>query len=306
MFSLRHLRFSLPLLLLITALCGCIDHRYEKVPQQLGLPYASRSIENRTVTIKKNGHTFVFTMGSRICTVNGVCYYLHAPAGEETLSALDCRILRYSVVEPYATKPKLTLLLDAGHGGKDTGCKYGTAQEKEITLAITLEVKRLLEANGHTVHLTRANNETTLTLDDRVLSATGKPLDAFISIHVNAAQNKDTHGVEVFTIPAPGCDGSLPNSPARPPMIGQRYLLTATRLAFSVQQHLLNQSFKPLDRGIKHAHFKVLRDAPVPSILIETGFLSHDDEYQRLTNDAQQKETALAIARGIEAALTTP
>ncbi len=294
------------LLSLLGLTFGCIDRRYERVPQQLGLPYATRTIEDRTVTIAKDNYTLIFTMGSRICTINGVCYYLHAPAGEDTLNKLDCRILRESLIATMQPRPKLTLLLDAGHGGTDAGCTYGDAKEKEIALAVTLEVKRLLEEKGHTIHLTRADNTTTLTLDQRSLAATGKQLDAFISIHVNAALNPETHGVEVFTIPAPGCEGSLPNSPARPPMIGQRYLLTATRLAFAVQRQLLGQSFKPLDRGVKHAHFKVLRDTPAPSILIETGFLSNATEAQRLTNEALQKETAQAIARGIEDAFTTP
>ncbi len=290
--------------LALTALTfGCVDRRYEKVPQQLGLPYASRTVEGNTVTIEKDGHVFIFTIGSRICKVNGICYYLHQTAGETTLNKLDCRILRHAIVESMPPKEKLKILLDAGHGGADPGCKYGTATESEITLAITLEVKRLLEARGHTIALTRENNARTLTLDERSLAAEGKDFDAFVSIHVNFTQRNAANGIEVFTIPAPGCDGSLENSPARAPMIGQQYLITATRLAFEVQRELLAQSFNPTDRGIKHAHFKVLRDTPAPSILIETGFLSNESDYKFLTDPTKQQETAQAIARGIERAL---
>ncbi len=297
-------KFNFALFLLTTALTfGCVDTRYEKVPKQLGLPRASRSVKGETVVIEKDGHTFIFTIGRRACIINGVRYYLHKPADRTTLNKLDCRILRYSIVNPRPPKEKLSLLIDAGHGGSDPGCKLGETTEKEITLAIALELKRLLEEKGHTITLTRDDNLRTLTLDERCLAAEGKAFDAFVSIHVNTSGSADANGVEIFTIPAPGCDGSNDNSPARPPMIGQQYLLNATRLAFEVQRELLAQSFKPADRGIKHAHFKVLRDTSAPSILIETGFLTNASDYKFLTDPEKQKETAGAIARGIERAL---
>ncbi len=280
---------------------GCVDATYRKVPQALGLPRAERIVTPTEVTIRQDTHTFVFHRGKRTALLDGVLYYLHGIADEDSLNAIDCQLIRYGLVTPSIRKPKLHVLLDPGHGGSDPGCMANDVREKDITLAISLEMKRLLEAKGHYVSMTRTTAEKTLTLSERSQVAQ-QPLDAFISIHVNAATNPATKGVEVFTIPAPGFDGTPPNSPARTPMLGQVHLLAATRLAMAVQRELLTLTPQPIDRGVKHAHFKVLRDTPAPSILVETGFLTNEDDFKVLTSVDAQKQIAQAIVSGLEKA----
>ncbi len=296
------MRILFLLLSLVLFLSGCVERAYRKVPRALGLPNAERVVTESQVTITEGTHTFVFERGKRMATLDGVQYYLHAPAGMSTLNPLDCQIIRYGIVTPGKRKAKLTLMIDAGHGGTDPGCMKENVHERDITLAIAKEVEARLKAKGHTVLMTR-DAQKTLTLSERTQLSSAQPLDAFISIHVNSAVNPQTKGVEVFTLPAPGCEGTPANSPPRAPMLGQIHLFTATRLAMAVQRELVAQDFKPLDRGVKHAHFKVLRDTPAPAILVETGFLSNEDDYKTLTSVEDQKKTAQAIARGIEQAL---
>ncbi len=292
-------------LFFVVVLCfsGCVERAYQKVPAALGLPEAERIVTESQVTLRQGEHTFVFERGKRTATLDGILYYLHAPAGMDTLNTMDCQIIRYGIVAPGKQKAKLNVMIDAGHGGTDPGCMKESIQERNITLAIAKEVEALLKAKGHTVFMTRTEAHQTIALSERTTLASQQPLDAFVSIHVNAAVNPQTKGVEVFTIPAPGCEGTPPNSPPRAPMLGQIHLFTATRLAMAVQRELLAQDFKPADRGVKHAHFKVLRDTPAPSILVETGFLTNADDYKTLTSPEDQKKTARAIVRGIERAL---
>lgn len=291
--------------LLLSILCifiGCSPRAYRKVPHALGLPYAERTVTDTSVTISRDNHTFVFNRGKREMTVNGILYYLNKPAGINSVNKVDTRLLRASVVMPAPKIASMTIMLDPGHGGTDSGCRVGKVYEKTINLAIARQVKSQLEANGHRVILTRETDQTTLTLDDRTTLAATHDIDAFVSIHVNSAANPNAKGVEVFTLPAYGCEGTLADSPARGPLVGQAYLSQATRLALSIQREMVDIPETTEDRGVRHAHFKVLRDTPAPAVLIEAGFLTNAEDYALLTSPTGQKNLATAIATGIKRA----
>ncbi len=292
----------------LALLAGCSPRAYERVPQALGLPYAARTVTESEVTIEKDGHCFVFERGKRIATIDGIRYYLHQAAGMNTLNRLDTTLLRLSVVEPGLTKPHLTIMLDPGHGGIDSGCRANGVQEKHLTLLLVQSVAQKLRAHGHTVLLTRENDATTLTLDERTCLAAGvNHLDAFVSIHINASTKPEPRGVEVYTLPAFGCEGSGANSPPRGPLVGYIHLPTATRLAFAIQRAMLAVPCEPalIDRGVRHAYFKVLRDTPAPSVLVEAGFLTNAEDFARLVSPTGQEQMADAIASGILQALAT-
>lgn len=290
------------LLLLLCSLLGCSSRAYRKVPHALGMPYAECTVTDTTVTISRDDHTFIFNRGKREMLVDGVSYYLNKPAGMNSVNNTDTRLLRAAVVSPVQQKAQLTVMLDPGHGGTDTGCRVGKVYEKTINLAIAQQVKTLLEAKGHRVVMTRENDETTLSLDDRIHLAANHTIDAFVSIHVNSAASPNAKGVEVFTLPAYGCEGTAANSPARGPLVGQAYLVNATRLALAIQQELVDMPSMPVDRGVRRAHFKVLRDTPAPAVLIETGFLTNETDYANLTSAQGQTDFAGAIAAGIHRA----
>lgn len=297
---MHHLpRFALPLLLLAGFMAGCRSSIYTHAPEMLGLPDARVEVAGTQVILSTAEHRLVFNRGQRLASLDGGQYYLHKPAGMDALDATDASLLKGALARRVPTTLPVTVMLDAGHGGVDTGCRVGRVYEKGITLAIALEVKAQLEAAGFRVLLTRPNNATTLSLDERVRLASSQPLSAFVSIHVNSAGNPKACGVEVYTLPAPGCEGTAKGSPARGLMVGQNALPESTRLAVAVHRALLRMPGAPADRGVRHAHYKVLRDTPAPSILVETGFLTNPDDASRLTDPTRSKELARAIARGI-------
>ena len=228
---------SIPLVLLLALLSGCARRPFHNLPEALGLPPGTERVLTETqVTLRGGGHTFTFDRGKRTATLDGARYYLHEPATMNALGTQDSALIRQAIVRPTPPPARATILLDPGHGASDTGCRVGKTHEKNITLAVALEVKRLLEAQGHRVLMTRAADGPQRSLEERAQMGAANAIDAFVSIHVNSAANAEARGIEVYTLPAPGCDGTAANSPARAPMVGQAHLPAATRLAFCVQQ----------------------------------------------------------------------
>lgn len=293
-------RFPLVAALAALTLAGCAPGPYERTAEALGLPGAAVSAGPAEVRVAGGGHVFAFAPGKRPARVDGTLYHLNRAAGREGLDAADAALLRQAVVAPPPAKPRLTVMVDAGHGGRDRGCAAGGAWESAITLDVAREVRRLLEARGHRVLMTRTEEGQTLALPERVARAAGAPIDAFVSIHVNSAANPEANGAEVYTLPAPGCDGTAADARAWPaPLAGQAHLAQATRLALAVQRALTALPGGPADRGVRHAHFLVLRDVPAPAILVEAGFLTNAGDAARLTSPAGRRALAAAIAEGV-------
>lgn len=300
--------FIVPLMFLTTS--GCSSQMdptakvqpYEHVADFLELEDAKLEITETTAKITNKDHCFVFNLQTSTVEVNHILYYLHHPVEKGTINTRDLEILRDAIVRPTERKNRITIMLDAGHGGKDPGCLNGTLFEKNIALEVVLEVKRLLEKQGHVVYLTR-NEDVYLTLAERSEKATKTPVDAFVSVHVNASTNVAAQGVEVYVVPDKGAlsvnGKKLPDGPS----ISQYYLNTSTRLAFAVQQRLLGLNEKPKDRGVRHAYFRVIRDTPAPAILAEIGFISNAEERALLATPIYRQSIAQAIAKGIEDAL---
>jgi N-acetylmuramoyl-L-alanine amidase len=303
----------LPFIALALLVVGC-NPTYRTTTRELGIPKAERIVEQGKVTLiapgKSKPHEFNFTIGQRAAMIDGVSYFLNKPAGTQDLHRVDIDLLRTALVKPPAPRKVLNILLDPGHGGTDSGCRKDDVHEQKITLAIAREVQAILKARGHTVSMTRTDEKTTRSLAERAQQGATLKVDAFVSIHVNASGNVAAKGVETYTLPAVGCEGSHSNSPARGPLAGHAHLASSTRLAYYVHQSLLSadgvtSKIAPADRGVRHAHFKVLRDTPAPSILIETGFITNAEDYARITNPQAQKVIARQIADGITKAFCT-
>ncbi len=287
-------------LLACALLTGCVPtawrewRAYHGAPRALGLPDATLTVTDTQATVADAAHTLVFDRGKRTARIDGTLYHLHRAAGRYALPEADAALLREALVpaRPLGRAPRL--LLDPGHGGGDRGCSVDAHRESAITLAIAQAAAQALAKAGCDVRLTRADDATTLSLTQRVEQAAAFGPDAFVSVHVNSAANPNARGVEVFTLPLPGHDGTAANAKAWPaPLAGQAHLPAATRLALAVQRALAASAD---DRGVRHAHFKVLRDVPAPSILIETGFLTNAADRDRLTSPAGQQAIGQAIA----------
>lgn len=176
----------------------------------------------------------------------------------------------------------LKICVDAGHGGRDCGAIGGVYEEADATLAIAKKVAAKLKAKGCKVKLTRDCDEKVL-LSERCEISNKFKADAFVSIHLNAAANKDAHGIETW----------------RYDRVGSRTL----KLAHKVQTELIAAT-GARDRGVKTTQsFYVLKHTVASAILVECGFISNNKECEKLFTDAYQNKIAEAIARGVVLAL---
>ncbi len=181
-------------------------------------------------------------------------------------------------------KGKGTVMLDAGHGGRDQGTSYEDVLEKDLTLEITLKVEDILEDAGYRVLLTRSK-DTFIDKYERVASANDKKPEVFVSIHCNFVESGQADGVETYYDPGKEA-GSRP-------------------LAEAVQAQIIEKT-GATDRGARADNFVVITDTDMPAVLVETGFLSDQEERRLLQDEAYQKKLAEGIAAGILKYLEAP
>ena len=225
-------------------------------------------------------------------------------------------------VSPYRYRLR-TVVLDAGHGGKDRGCAGAVAREADVALAIILALGRQIEANMPDVKViyTRKTN-VFVELDERAAIANRHHADLFISVHCNAGP-KQSHGTEVWTMGLhkstanlgvaqrensvilqekdyktryDGFDPSSPQSHILFSLFQSAYITNSLRFAQRIDRQL-HASVKRPSRGVKQAGFIVLWKSTMPSVLIESGFLTNPTEERYLNNKANQSYMAAGIYR---------
>ena len=198
-----------------------------------------------------------------------------------------------------AAPQSLRIMLDPGHGGMDGGAESasGKVLEKDITLDIARRTAKLLKKEKHTVALTRRKDRD-LTLKERTQAASAFKADIFISIHVNSAVNRNASGIETFVLPVTGAQSTSNGSFATVACAGNNHDIRNTLLGVSVHTAILNETGE-VDRGVKRARYEVLRSAPCPAALIETGFLSSKDDAALLVKRRYRQKLATSIAAGI-------
>lgn len=173
------------------------------------------------------------------------------------------------------------IVIDPGHGGWDPGAVVGKTQEKTIVLDISRALKQILEEQGATVILTREEDmhyskSVREDLTQRVALVAQHKGNVFVSIHANK-DPCNCWGAQTFFQ-----RGGLP---------------AGKQLALAIQARL--RSLTPTTRGALPADYFVLRTSPVPSAIIETGFLTNAKEHQRLKDPDYQRTLAQAIALGL-------
>lgn len=176
-------------------------------------------------------------------------------------------------VKKGSTKGKV--VLDAGHGGSDYGAIREGINEKDITLDVTQRVEAILRSKGYKVALVR-NDDTFVSLEDRVSFSEKEEPEIFVSIHVNSAVSTDPTGIETHW-----------------------YHDYSKELAEVVHKHMIKEIPSSKDRGLFKSKFYVINHTTVPAILCEIGFLSNTDERNELITDSRKQKTAKAIAEGI-------
>jgi len=177
------------------------------------------------------------------------------------------------------------VVLDPGHGGRDTGANGARLQEKEVNLDIALQAGEILAQRGFEVAYTR-DDDTYLTLSERCQIANELNAAVFVSVHCNSAENSSATGTETYYY------ASL-EDPERFMQKEQRY-----KLARLLQQNLVRQ-LGLADRGVKQDRFTVIMDTNMPSALVETAFINNPSEEACLMDKSFRSKAARAIADAI-------
>ena len=213
------------------------------------------------------------------------------------------------------------VVIDPGHGGKDGGAPgyYKGVNEKDVVLSISKRLAQMVRSELHCEAILTRTADTTLSLEERTAIANTQNADLFISIHTNASRNKNAYGIETFILNLATDDeairvAAMENATSMKNISDLDSILKdlmqnvkvneSTRLATYVQQ----AAFRRLDgkydkirnKGVKKAPFYVLFGADMPSILIETSFISNPRECKRLTSSAYQEMLCRGIIEGIK------
>jgi len=250
---------------------------------------------------------------SRRALFNGVMVWLSAPPvrswGRWTMIQSDVDKVIAPLVNPsqaLRTEGRRVVVLDAGHGGEDEGAANARyrIQEKHVTLTLANAVRDLLLQHDVDVRLTRTTDRA-MDLQDRCEYAARARASVFVSIHLNAATNQDSCGIETHVLPPTGCpvtcsvkvtrdDGATcpGNGHDGPNMV----------LGYLIQKQLVKETDAE-DRGVRRSRFYVLKNAPCPAALVECGFVSNRREAQKLLNAEYNDRIARALAKGIMAYL---
>lgn len=193
-----------------------------------------------------------------------------------------------------------TICLDPGHGGKDPGFRLGSSEEKKYTLLLAQEVRARLQKAGLDVVLTRSTDYF-VPLESRPAVARKRGADLFVSLHFNSVggSRSQVQGVEVYCLTPAGAFSTNARSEGDTRWVtGNRNTGNSVLLAYQVQKTML-KDLKAADRGVKRARFAVLRDATMPAILIEGGFMSHPSEGKKIFDATYRQRMAQGIVNGI-------
>jgi N-acetylmuramoyl-L-alanine amidase len=217
-------------------------------------------------------------------------------------------------------------MIDPGHGGRDPGTMGKTFKEKEVALKISLKVGKLIEANipGVKVLFTRKEDKY-VDLADRSVIANNQKADLFLCIHANAVTRPTTHGTETYIIGPHRTDAQLevaqrensvmlydenkeryegfdPNSPESYILFSltqSAYQESSLKFAQKIESQFKNKVGR-YSHGVKQAGFWVLWKSAMPSVLVETGFLTNPNEEAYLGSAKGQDEIAAAIYRAFK------
>ena len=216
-----------------------------------------------------------------------------------------------------------TVVLDAGHGGKDPGSqgKYGT-KEKDVVLDITKRVGRLLEKNAGIKVVYTRDEDVFVPIIDRTKMANDTNGKLFVSVHANANKNRKIQGFETYLLRPGKSEDAIEVASRENAVIkleektGQYDNLTGENLIMATMaqsmfmkesedlaaiiQMELDKRLNTPNRGVKQAGFYVLIGASMPNVLVEVGFISNPAEEKKLKQAVHKQRIAESIYEGIK------
>jgi N-acetylmuramoyl-L-alanine amidase len=225
-----------------------------------------------------------------------------------------------------AREPAFVAVIDPGHGGDQDGALSPAGEkEKDVALDLALRISRRLKKLGARVVLTRTG-DISVPLANRPAIATALRADLFVSVHLNSMptpeQRRRTSGIETYFLSADATDtrasavaarenadrlaGEPEPDPADPvagilsDLEDAASLQGSSRLAYAIHERLVER-LEAEDHGVKQAPFYVLAGARMPAVLLEVGFISHDEEAAKLRTREYRDRIADAVADGVRA-----
>jgi N-acetylmuramoyl-L-alanine amidase len=224
---------------------------------------------------------------------------------------------------PAAAATPLTIVVDPGHGGTETGAiGPGGLQEKDVTLEIARRVAAALPRVLACRTVLTRDTDLLIALDDRTSVANHEKADLFLSIHANSSRAASAQGSETYYLSleasdkiaqevasrenaAPGAPTPAPGAAANPDLdfvlwdlAQSAHLKESSELAEAIQAEL-NGVSPTANRGIKQAPFRVLVGATMPAVLVEVAFISNAEQEKKLKNPEFQQAVADAVARAV-------
>lgn len=291
----------------------------ETAAARLGLKL-SADATGRKLTLTGRGRKAELEVDSREVEIDGLRVFLgtsiRAGRGEFYVSETDYVGCLLPILQPaLMTRPPAVkvVAIDAGHGGTDNGMENQALKlkEKVLTLDVAQRLRRLLEARGYRVVLTRKDDaalhpEKIKDFELRADVANRAGADLFVSIHFNSLfPDTKTGGTEIYTFTRAGQRsdrswgfGQDDDAETTPSPVN-RFDQGSALLAQSVHRAVIDE-LKTLDRGHKTMHSAVLRGLKCPAVLVESVFLSNEREARLAGTPAYRQQIAAALAAGIE------
>ncbi len=231
-------------------------------------------------------------------------------------------LLFMGVTTAFSAEKPFVVVLDAGHGGKDAGAIGYTLKkmEKDINLKVALKVGELMSKEKNVKVLYTRKKDIFIPLDDRAQIANKAKADLFISIHTNAAENRSARGTESYAVGSSSANlevakrenavllyesdyktkyrGFDPNSTESYIMfdfLQSKYMEQSIAFASQVEKNFVKEGRS--SRGVKQAGFWVLKQAAMPAVLVELGYISNREEEEFLSKDKNLDKLSEAIVR---------
>ena len=251
-----------------------------------GSPYYELTNANNRVLMFTYAGGRVYVNGASVCSVGTTTQVGSTTYVSEMLIP---KIRGYLVTSPSYTPPvpppshsvSGTVVIDAGHGGKDPGASSYTGDyEKSANLSIARKVASHLENRGIRVIMTR-NSDTFIELNERAAIANRAGADLFVSIHCDSHPTRSQNGYTIY--------------------VARSASWSSKKIGAAIEQSMGQTGLK--DKGMRNQDFRVLVKTACPAVLVECGYLTNPSEASLLYDSSFQDRIARAIADGIAAAL---
>ena len=297
-----------------------------RLSHRFGLPPASDGGSFRyVIDVQPNDQAAVQTIVNKIAVAADGTNQHHPHASPQlkltAVSAAQSSKLPASSHIAAATprRGREVIVIDAGHGGHDPGAQAADLNEKDITLATALALRKRLERDGHYKVVMTRDSDVFIPLDSRVQIARHAGADLFISLHADSAgADTDTHGASIYTLSDHGETRvtevlgprewfTRPGAHATDRAVGrilldltQRSTLNRSAAFAGLLIDHVSDKIDLLPRTHRDAGYYVLLAPDVPAVLMEMGFISSPRDQARLTDPSQRSQLVNAIARAID------